>query len=135
MAHVTISDGRVCIVKVSSLSSTREGLELLKESIIKLTTDSKAAKLGLDTYLFIDLSPFTVINSNLIGIFGSLVMDDNIKVLGLCGVQHSVLDILKRFGVISNQASTLKPTLGNTSKTDKVVPFRSVEDGLKILDT
>lgn len=132
MAHVTVSDGRVCIVKVSSLSSTREGLELLKESIIKLTTN-KAAKSGLDTFLFIDLSPFTVINSNLIGVFGSLVMDDNIKILGLCGVQHSVLDILKRFGVISNQASNTKPTLGTTSKTDKVIPFRSIEDGLKFL--
>lgn len=135
MAHVTVSDGRVCIVKVSSLSSTREGLELLKESIIKLTTDSKATKSGLDTFLFIDLSTFTVINSNLIGIFGSLVMDDNIKILGLCGVQHSVLDILKRFGVISSQSSNASPTLKSTSNTDKVIPFRSVEDGLKFLAT
>ncbi len=135
MAHVTINDGRVCVVKVSSLSSTREGLELLKETIIKLTTNSKGAKSGLDTFLFIDLSPFTVINSNLIGIFGSLVMDDNIKVLGLCGVQHSVLDILKRFGVVSNQSNNVKPTLGSTSKTDKVIPFRTVEDGLKFLAT
>lgn len=133
MAHVTVSDGRVCIVNVSSLSSTREGLELLKESIIKLTTDNKAAQSGLDTFLFIDLSPFTVINSNLIGIFGSLVMDDKIKILGLCGVQHSVLDILKRFGVISNQSNSTPPTLGSTSKTDKVIPFRSVEEGLTFL--
>lgn len=133
MAHVTVSDGRVCVIKVSGISSTREGLEILKNTIVDLTTKAGPAKSQQDTFLLIDLSPFTVINSNLIGVFGSIVMDDNIKLLGLCGVQHSVSDILKRFGVLSETGSKGKKDIKNATKTEKVIAFRTIEEGLAFL--
>ncbi len=88
-----------------------------------------------DTCIFLDLSPFNIINSSLIGILGSIIMDPKIQFLALCGVQPAVADILKRFGVVSEEER--KRTYSNTKIKDnlsKVFTFNSIEEGLVCLN-
>lgn len=135
MTEITVSDGRVCIVKASEVTSVKEGLEAMKNALSDFATSDKVQESDLGTFLFIDLSGFNIINSSLIGVFGSLIMDKKINLLGLCGVQPSVEDILKRFGVISNDES------GNQFSTEqvrenlgKVATFKTIAEGLVFLN-
>lgn len=135
MGQVSVSEGRVCIIKVGELTSVKEGLEQIKNALIDFTTSDKVQNSQLDTYIFVDLAPFNIINSSLIGILGSIIMDPKIQLLALCGVQPSVADILKRFGVITDEgrarvyaSSAIKDNLS------KVFTFNSVEEGLMCLN-
>lgn len=135
MTAITVSDGRVCIIKAAEITSVKEGLEAIKNALIDFTTSDKVQDSSLDTFLFVDLSPFNIINSSLIGIFGSIIMDKKIQLLGLCGIQPSVKDILKRFGVISEDG------LGKDFASDKikenlskVIVFDTIDDGLTCLN-
>lgn len=135
MGQISISEGRVCIVKMSEMSTVKEGLEQIKNALIDFTTSDKVQGSKLDTYIFVDLSPFNIINSSLIGILGSIIMDPKIQLLALCGVQPPVSDILKRFGVISGDnknrnfaSAEIKDNLS------KVFTFNSIEDGLVCLN-
>ncbi len=135
MTEITVSDGRVCIVKATEVTSVKDGLEAMKNALSDFSTSAKIQESNLDTFLFVDLSGFNIINSSLIGIFGSLIMDDKINLLALCGIQPSVEDILKRFGVITDDGAgkdfathKMRENLG------KVVTFDSVEQGLVYLN-
>lgn len=134
MTDIKISDGRVCIIKVARVESIKEGLEALKNALIDFTTSDRLRESGLDTCLFVDLTPFNIINSSLIGIFGSIIMDRNIQLLGLCNLQPAVEDILERFGVI-NEPGTGKELAGAPlhEKLNKVLVFDSIEEGLACL--
>ncbi len=135
MTEITISDGRVCIIKAADITSVKEGLEAIKNALIDFTTSDKVQESSLETFLFVDLSPFNIINSSLLGIIGSIIMDKKIQLLGLCGIQPAVEDILRRFGVISADGQAkdfasdrIKENLG------KVFVFSSIEDGLACLN-
>ncbi|MDK9707766.1 MAG: STAS domain-containing protein [Desulforhopalus sp.] len=135
MSGISVSEGRVCIIKVNEMTSVKEGLDQIKNSLIDFTTSAKVQDSALDTYIFLDLSPFNIINSSLIGILGSIIMDPKIQLLALCGVQPSVADILKRFGVVSEEGRkrtyTSKKIKENLSK---VFTFNSIEEGLACLN-
>jgi hypothetical protein len=131
MAELIVCDGRVCIIKLTELSTEKEDQETLKNALIDFTTSTRVNESDLDIFLFVDLSPFRSINSSLIGIFGSVIMDKKVQLLGLCNAQPAVLDILKRIGVISDDG------MGKNFATNriidnigKIVPFHSIEDGL-----
>ena len=135
MTEIRVSDGRVCIIKAGELDSVKEGLEAMKKVLIDFTTSDRVQESNLDTFLFVDLSPFNIINSSLIGIFGSIIMDRKIQLLGLCGLQPAVEDILKRFGVITEggvgkafASDKIKSTLS------KVMVFKTMEEGLACLN-
>jgi hypothetical protein len=135
MAEITVCDGRVCIIKLTELSNEKEDLEAIKNAILDFTTSTRVQESDLDTFLFVDLAPFHSINSSIIGIFGSIIMDSKIQILGLCNMQPAVQDILKRFGVISDDgkgksfaSAKIKENIG------KVVSFPSIEDGLMSLN-
>lgn len=135
MGKISVSEGRVCIIKTDELTTVREGLDQIKTAIIDCTSAEKCDSSKMDTFLFVDLSLFNIINSSVIGVLGSVLMNPNIRLIGLCGVQPSVKDILTRFGVLS-------PDKGNTFNTheelkvhmSKVVTFETVEQGLRSLD-
>lgn len=135
MSKLDIREGRVCIIKVKKISTVKDGLEQVKTALIDFSTSTKVQESGMMNYIFIDLSPFNIINSSLIGILGSIIMDQKIHLLGLCGVQSSVADILKRFGVISDEKRT-----GNYASAaikdniSKVAVFASISAGLASLD-
>lgn len=135
MSKIDIREGRVCIIKVKHISSVKDGLEKIKAALIDFSTSTKVQESGLVNYIFVDLTPFNIINSSLIGILGSIIMDQKIQLLGLCGVQPSVADILKRFGVISDEkragnyaSAAIKDNLS------KVAMFPSISAGLISLD-
>lgn len=124
MSTVTVNEGRVCIVRVAPSGSNRDSIDDLYNVLSNILADSKK-KNSQDLFIFIDLASFTVVNSSLIGLFGSIIMDKEIKLLGLCGLQVSVLDILQRFGIIEEKPST--------EATEKVKHFKTLEAGLSSL--
>lgn len=135
MSEIIVSDGRVCIIKTTDVTSAREGLDALKNALSDFATSDRVQESNLDTFLFVDLSPFNIINSSLIGIFGSLIMDKKIQMLGLCGIQPSVEDILKRFGVIT-EGGIAKEYASDQIKDNfsKVITFDTIDDGLVCLN-
>ena len=135
MTEIRVSDGRVCIIKAGELDSVKEGLEAMKKVLIDFTTSDRVQESNLDTFLFVDLSPFNIINSSLIGIFGSIIMDQKIQLLGLCGLQPAVEDILKRFGVIT-EGGVGKAFASDKIKNNlsKVMVFRTMGEALACLD-
>ena len=135
MTELRVSDGRVCIIKAGELDSVKEGLEAMKKVLIDFTTSDRVQDSNLDTFLFVDLSPFNIINSSLIGIFGSIIMDRKIQLLGLCGLQPAVEDILKRFGVIT-EGGVGKAFASDKIKSNlsKVMVFKTMEEGLACLN-
>lgn len=136
MGKISVSEGRVCIIKTDELTTVREGLDQIKTAIIDCTAGDKNNSGNIDTFLFIDLSLFNIINSSVIGVLGSVLMNPSIRLIGLCGVQPPVRDILTRFGVLS-------PERGNNfvahevlkNNMSKVVTYDTVEQGLSRLDS
>ncbi|HSO09320.1 MAG TPA: hypothetical protein VLR45_04985 [Desulfoprunum sp.] len=134
MTEIKISDGRVCIIKVVKLEAIRDGLETMKNTLIDFITSNKRRESDLDTYLFVDLTRFNIINSSLIGILGSIIMDRNIRLLCLCNLQPAVEDILKRFGVIDESGGGKEfPGDPDQEHVNKVLVFDSLEAGLACL--
>jgi hypothetical protein len=131
MAEITVCDGRVSIIKLTELSDENENLEVLKNTLLDFTTSSRFHESDIDTFLFVDLSPFHSISSSLIGIFGSIIMNPKIQLLGLCNAQSEVLEILKRFGVVTDDGSAMSFASEKIKRNiRKVIAFPSVEDGL-----
>ena len=136
MGKISVSEGRVCIIKTDELTTVREGLDQIKTAIINCTAGDKNNSSNIETFLFIDLSLFNIINSSVIGVLGSVLMNPSIRLIGLCGVQPPVRDILTRFGVLS-------PEKGNDfvahevlkNNMSKVVTYDTVEQGLSRLDS
>jgi len=136
MGKISVSEGRVCIIKTDELTTVREGLDQIKTAITDCTAGDKNKSGNIDTFLFIDLSLFNIINSSVIGVLGSVLMNPSIRLIGLCGVQPPVRDILTRFGVLS-------PEKGNDfvahevlkNNMSKVVMYDTVEQGLSCLDS
>ena len=135
MGKISVREGRVCIIKTEELTSVKEGLEQIKAALIQCSSDQNNVSAPLDTFLFVDLSLFNIINSSVIGVLGSVLMNRNICLLGLCGVQPPVVEILTRFGVLSPPQDT-KGQLhdGIRENMKKVVVFDSIEQGLGSLN-
>jgi anti-anti-sigma regulatory factor len=135
MGKISVSEGRVCIIKTQELTSVKEGLEQIKTALIQCSSDQHNVSTPLDTFLFVDLSLFNIINSSVIGVLGSVLMNPSIRLLGLCGVQPPVVEILTRFGVLSAPQDA-KGQIHDTIKGNmmKVATFDSVEQGLGSLN-
>ncbi|MCP3888790.1 MAG: hypothetical protein GY702_07925 [Desulfobulbaceae bacterium] len=130
MSVISISEGRLCIIKAKEINTVKDGLEKIKSALADFTCKTEMEG-KLDSYIFIDFSPFNIINSSVVGVLGSVALDPRIKLIGLCGLQPSVKDILERFGVIhlSNQPEqTIHSELQDNLRKIKV--FESIEDGL-----
>jgi len=134
MEEISVSEGRVCIIKTDKLTTVREGLDQIKTAIIDCTAGDKSG-LSIDTFLYVDLSLFNIINSSLIGVLGSVLMNPNIRLIGLCGVQPPVRDILTRFGVLlpeKGDGFVAHEELKNNMS--KVVTYETVEQGVSCLN-
>lgn len=135
MGKISVSEGRVCIIKTDELTTVREGLDQIKTAIIDCTAGAKSDSSNIDTFLFVDLSLFNIINSSVIGVLGSVLMNPNIRLIGLCGVQPPVRDILTRFGVLTPEKGdgfVAHEELKNNMS--KVVTYETVEQGLSCLN-
>jgi len=131
MAEINIIEGRVCIVKAESGGPVKDIIEALKSALVEISDEASSRACGLDTSLFIDFSPLNVVSSSLIGLLGSLIMDENIQLVCLCGVQPMVRDLLKRFGLITEDS---QPPAGATPEIQanfgKIMLCDSIGEGL-----
>lgn len=130
MGAISVSQGRLCIIKAAEINSVKEGLEEVRTALLDFTTSGEAEG-SLDSYIILDLTSFNIINSSLIGILGSIVMNQKIQLLALCGVQPSVKEILEKFGVINNGDSS-QPNIAADLRQNlqKVMLFDEVNDAL-----
>lgn len=101
MSAITVNEGKLCIIKLQEVTSVKEGLEEVRGALLDFTTKQEMED-NLQSFILVDLSAFNIINSNIIGVFGSIVMNPKVQLLALCGVQPPVKDILEKFGVIKN---------------------------------
>lgn len=134
MSSITVSEGKLCIIKVKEISSVKQGLEEIRSVLVDFTTRQEVDD-SQNSYILVDLSSFNIINSNIIGIFGSIVMNPKVQLLALCGVQPPVKEILEKFGVINNvhaDQQNLAPDLQRNLK--KVILFETTEDALLSLN-
>jgi len=133
-----MSDSRVTIIRATGFESIRDGIEEMKNALHLFSANENQHQPGIDSFLFLDLSGFNIISSQLIGLFGSLVVEKRISVLALCGLQPSVQDILKRYRMISTEPANNENFSANESTTlrgdlGKIVTFSTVEEGLASL--
>ncbi|MFT5698599.1 MAG: hypothetical protein ACI8ZB_001454 [Desulforhopalus sp.] len=135
MGKISVSEGRVCIIKTDEITTVKEGLEQMKTAIIECTNSGGNDPQQLDTFLFIDLSLFNIINSSVIGVLGSVLMNPRVRLLGLCGIKPPVEDILTRFGVLSPTKKNNFVAYGELQNNmSKVVTFDTIEQGLGCLN-
>ena len=135
MGKISVSEGRICIIKTDEMTTVKEALDQIKTAIIDCTTVEENDSKNLDTFLFVDLSLFNIINSSVIGVLGSVLMNPSIRLIGLCGVQPPVKDILTRFGVLSpGKNKTFMVHEGLKNNVNKVVTFETIEQGLGSLN-
>ena len=134
MGKISVREGRVCIIKTDELTTVKESLDQMKTAIIECTTEGNDQS-KLDTFVFVDLSLFNIINSSVIGVLGSVLMNPSIRMLGLCGVQPPVEDILTRFGVLSPNVPNDFVAHGELKGgMSKVKTFDTIEHGLGCLN-
>ncbi|MBU0664752.1 MAG: STAS domain-containing protein [Proteobacteria bacterium] len=134
MNDVQIRHGHVCILEAEITNTIKEAMEEFKNSLIDLINGPQIQDSPFDAYLFLDLSPFTIINSSLIGAIGSAIMNDKLQMLALCNVQPTVLDLLQRFGVVSEDGLPKDFSSPEIQENySKVAVFDSVAAGLSSL--
>lgn len=138
MTDITMSDSRVTIIRASEFESICDGLEDMKNALSFFFAGASPTSPEIDRFLFLDLSGFNIISSQLIGLFASLIIDKKISVLALCGLQPAVQDILRRYGIIQDSQSEATDKDAETagqlrSDLGKIVTFPSVEKGLASL--
>ncbi|WP_136799288.1 STAS domain-containing protein [Desulfosediminicola ganghwensis] len=138
MTDITMSDSRVTIIRASEFESIKDGLEDMENALQFLSANESQPLLEIDRFLFLDLSGFNIIGSKLIGLFCSLIVDKKISVLALCGLQPTVKDVLRRYGIITSNFSgepITDTSTGTRFRDDlgRIVTFQSVEEGLSSL--
>jgi hypothetical protein len=134
MSDVAIRYGYVCILESKITKSLKEAIEEFKDALLDLINGPQVQDNPFDAFLFLDLTPFTIINSSLIGAIGSAIMNDKVQMLALCNVQPTVLDLLHRFGVISEDGLPKDFSSPEIQENyNKVIVFDSVAAGLSSL--
>lgn len=134
MSNITISTGFICIIQVDTQDNQKESMEETKDALLDLVNSEDVQENPFPTFIFLDLQPFSIINSSLIGAIGSAIMDEKVQLLGLCGVQPTVVDLLERFGVVTeNNLPHDFSSRKIQDNFDKTFIFDSIKDGLASL--
>lgn len=134
MSNISISTGYVSIIAIDIEGNKKAGMEEMKNALLDLVNSPEIQEGSFANYIFMDLQPFHIVNSTLIGAIGSAIMDDKVQMLGLCGVQPAVVELLQRFGVTSTD--NVPKDFSSTEiqdNFDKTMLFDSVRDGLASL--
>ena len=134
MSNVSVSSGYVSIVEIDIEGNKKAEMEEMKNALLDLVNSPEIQESPFVNYIFLNLQPFHIINSTLIGAIGSAIMDDKVQMIGLCGVQPTVLELLQRFGVTSNDNIPKDFSSRKIQDNfDKTIIFDSVRDGLASL--
>ena len=134
MSNVTITTGYICVIQIDTQENQKENMEQTKDALLDLVNSKEIQDNPFPVFIFLDLQSFSIINSSLIGAIGSAIMDDNVQLVGLCGVQPTVVDLLHRFGVIADdnqpQEFSSREIQDNFNKT---YLFDTIKEGLASL--
>ena len=134
MSNITVSTGYVSIIGIDEEINKKAGMEEMKNALLDLVNSPEIQESPFANYIFLDLQPFHIINSTLIGAIGSVIMDDRVQMVGLCGVQPAVMELLQRFGVTSdNNVPKDFSSIAIQENFDKTILFDSLRDGLASL--
>lgn len=134
MSNISISTGYVSIIAIDSGGNKKAGMEEMKNALLDIVNSQEIQEGSFANYIFLDLRPFHIINSTLIGAIGSAIMDDKVQMVGLCGVQPAVIELLQRFGVTSyDNVPKDFSSREIQDNFDKTMLFDSVRDGLATL--
>lgn len=135
MSNIVVSTGYVSIIEIDEEGNKKSGMEEMKNALLDLVNSPEIQEGPfMNNYIFLNLQPFHIINSTLIGAIGSAIMDDRVQMIGLCGVQPAVAELLQRFGVTSNDNVPKDFSSRKIQDNfDKTILFDSVRDGLASL--
>jgi len=134
MSNIAVSTGYVSIIEIDDEGNRKSGMEEMKNALLDLVNSPEIQEGPFVNYIFLNLQPFHIINSTLIGAIGSAIMDDKVQMIGLCGVQPAVVELLQRFGVTSNDNIPKDFSSREIQDNfDKTILFDSVRDGLASL--
>lgn len=113
-------------------SNAREEIRILRENMVKLTTDMDLLKREKEVFILINMSPFNVVSSTFFGDIGAILDVDQIKMMGLCGMQPTVKKIAMRMGVIEGESLGV-PTPNIEENLYKIKAFESISEGFASL--
>jgi len=134
MSNIAVSTGYVSIIEIDDEGNRKSGMEEMKNALLDLVNSPEIQEGPFVNYIFLNLQPFHIINSTLIGAIGSAIMDDKVQMIGLCGVQPAVVELLQRFGVTSSDNIPKDFSSREIQENfDKTILFDSVRDGLASL--
>ncbi len=134
MSNISVNTGFIGVIQVESAENQKNNMEEMKDALLDFVNSKEIQEGHFDAYIFLDLKPFNIINSSLIGALGSAIMDKKVQLLGLCGVQPTVLELLQRFGVVANDNQPNDFSSREIQDNfDKTFIFDSVREGLASL--
>lgn len=134
MKNISVNTGYIGVIQVEGEENQKENMEEMKDALLDLVNSQEVQEGPFDSYIFLNLHDFTIINSSLIGAIGSAIMDKKVQMLGLCGVQPTVLDLLQRFGVVANDNLPKDFSSRKIQENfDKTFVFDSIREGLASL--
>ncbi|MBI5185664.1 MAG: hypothetical protein HZA01_08055 [Nitrospinae bacterium] len=113
--------------------NAREELRVLRDNLVRFTTDFALLEKEKNIYLIINLAPFNVVSSTFFGDIGATLDVEQVKLIGLCGMRPTVKKIAQRMGVIQPGNGGTAPTQNIQDNLHKIRAFDSLEEGFKAL--
>lgn len=109
-----------------------EELRILRDNLVKVTTDFELLEKQKEVFILINMEPFNVVSSNFFGDIGAILEVEQIRLIGLCGMQRTVKRIAKRMNVVREGR---KENIGADTENDdyKIKAFDSLEQGFSTL--
>jgi hypothetical protein len=113
--------------------NAREELRVLRDNLVKFTTDWEILNKNKDIYLLINMAHFNVVSSTFFGDIGATIDIEQIKLVGLCGMRPTVKKIAQRMNVIQAGNEEFVPTQNIQDNIHKIRAFDSLDEGFKAL--
>lgn len=113
--------------------NAREELRVLRDNLVRFTTDFALLEKEKNIYLLVNLAPFNVVSSTFFGDIGATLDVEQIKLVGLCGMRPVVRKIAQRMNVIQPGNGETAPTRNIQDNLHKIRAFENMEEGFKAL--
>jgi anti-anti-sigma regulatory factor len=126
---ISTFNGQVIILKPESSPNIKESLDQLTAKISELIScgsNENKSRIAL----ILDLSPFNILSSTLLGVIGASLQERHVRTIKLCGMKPAVLETARRLGLIKDQKNANRDSDSNIYK---IKVFASLEEGVKSL--
>ena len=123
MSDIRCSKKHLVVIRPKIGQSVYETTKKLSDFIVELTTDEK---LFPETHIILDLAPFSIISSTLIGSLCGSIDRPEIEMIALCGMTPSAKRITARLGIEGKKSASRLIE----KDAHKFQIFDSIEDGI-----